>query len=70
MKLQFDVFGKLSIRLVKRPTGWLVSQVCEGTLRPLNIPIPSGATPEEIAVILDDHFHELAGPGDVVTRVQ
>lgn len=66
----FDVYGKFELEVVRCDGRWIVYRRERGKRRPFtDAVIPDFLPTEEIATHLDDLLHELAGPGDVVRRI-
>jgi len=58
--LTFDVFGR-QMTVVPGSDGWKAYwSGSDGKRRPADIEIPSGISADEIAIFLDDLFHEYA----------
>jgi hypothetical protein len=70
-KLRFDVYGRFIIELCNERGAWQAYRVSEGKrVRDYDVVIPADLAPAEIAVYLDDLFHEWARPGQEVRQVQ
>ena len=68
---RYDVYGRLRIR-VRRDSGrWVVEEVGADGKRRLrhDVLIPAEAAEAEIPGFLEAAFHEMARPGDGITRL-
>jgi hypothetical protein len=65
--MRFDIYGRFELEVVRENGRWAVYRVGLGA-RSLDdgIIVPASLQPEEIAIYLDDLFHELAGRGQTV----
>lgn len=68
--MRFDIYRRLQLDVVREAGQWAVYQSVAGKrVRGGEIVIPADVTEAELAAYLDDLYHEMARPGDVVTRV-
>ncbi len=69
-QLEFDIYGRFTLRLVRAGGGWRAFRRGEGLSRPeRGLLIPDSLPVEELATFLDDFYHELALPGQEVRRL-
>lgn len=65
--MEFDIYGRFRLQVVRENDRWVAYRTGVGTrAREPGIVIPPDMGHAEIAAYLDDLFHELAGPGEVV----
>lgn len=68
--MKFDVYGRLQIEIVREGESWTAYQLEPGKRIALHdFSIPAWMSTDEIAVYLDDIYHEMGGPGDVVRAI-
>lgn len=68
--MRFDIYRRLQLEVVREAGQWAVYGAAAGKrVRADDIVIPADVTEEELAAYLDDLYHEMARPGDLVTRV-
>jgi len=68
--VRFDIYGHYELDVVREGANWKIFELGAGTRVPLNsVIIPADIDENEIAIYLDDLFHELARPGQVVRRI-
>ena len=68
--MRFGVYGHYELEIVRELSEWKVFKLGVGTRVPLNdVAIPADMQQHEIAPYLDDLFHELAKPGQIIRRV-
>ena len=68
--MKFDVYGRLQIEVVRDGESWTAYQLEPGKRIALHdFSIPAWMSADQIAVYLDDIYHEMGGPGDVVRAV-
>ncbi|WP_374357990.1 hypothetical protein [Chitinimonas sp.] len=64
MLLRFDLYGRQQIAIRREGDGWRAYRPGNGTLVPMaELPIPAGLAAAELAIYLDDIFHEMGEPG-------
>ena len=65
--MKFDIYGRFELEVLRENDVWVVYRVGLGVRsRDDGLIIPPSLQPEEIAIYLDDLFHELAGRGQSV----
>ena len=66
--MKFDIYGRFQLEIQRQNANWVVYRIELGKRAKLDdIVIPATLEePQEIAIYLDDLFHELSGPGDSV----
>jgi hypothetical protein len=65
--VQFDVYGRFRLEVAREHNRWVVCRLAPGKrIRDDDIVIPRSLLGHELATFLDDHYHELATPGDKV----
>lgn len=68
--MRFDIYGRFQIEVRQESDRWAVYRLEYGKRAPIHdVIIPATMAADEIAIYLDDIYHELAGPGDQVTLV-
>ena len=68
--MRFDIYRRLQLDIVREAGQWAVYQSVAGKrVRADEIVIPADVTEEELAAYLDDLYHEMWRPGDIVARV-
>jgi len=69
--MKFDVFGRFQLEVQREGELWVAYRLSPGKRTPLDdLVIPPTFDAAEIAVYLDDLYHEAARPGDVVRLVE
>lgn len=71
--MRFDCYGRFVLDVERLPSGgWRVLQVGDEGKRRLrvDVAIPPHVREDELATWLDDLFHEHAGPGRAIRRVE
>jgi hypothetical protein len=69
--MKFDVYGRFRLEVVRDGDGWVAYRLDPGKRTKLNdLIIPPSVEAGEIAVYLDDIYHEAAKPGDIVRMVK
>jgi len=69
-QLEFDIYGRFTLRLVRADGSWRAVRKGEGLSRPEHgLVIPDDLPAEELAAFLDDFYHESALPGQEVRRL-
>jgi len=65
--MKFDIYGRFELEVLRENDVWVVYRVGLGVRsRDDGLIIPPSLQPEEIAIYLDDLFHELACRGERV----
>ena len=65
--MKFDVYGRFRLEVQRENDSWVVYRLGLGKRVKLNhVIIPNTLEESEIAIFLDDVFHELSGPGQSV----
>ena len=68
--MRFDIYGKSKLDIVRDGDRWKVYALGEGKRTLLgDVVIPPEITEHEVAIYLDDLFHELARPGQTIRRI-
>jgi hypothetical protein len=68
--MRFDIYGHYELDVVREGASWRLFKLGPGTRTPLNsVIIPANIEENEIGIYLDDLFHELARPGQVVRLI-
>lgn len=68
--MKFDVYGRFRIEVRRQHGAWFAVRHDAGKRVPLDeLVIPPDLPEEELAVYLDDIFHEYGGPGQSVERL-
>ncbi|WP_312474530.1 hypothetical protein ABFG95_02100 [Achromobacter sp. HNDS-1] len=68
--MRFDIYRRLQLDIEREAGQWAVYQSVAGKrVRAGEIVIPADVAEDELATYLDDLYHEMARPGDSVTRV-
>ena len=66
----FSIYKRFEIEILRKEGGWQAYRRSNGIRQPEpELIIPPELTEEELAVYLDDVFHEYAGPGDELVRL-
>ena len=69
--MKFDVYGRFRIEVVRKEDRWVAYRLEPGKRIKLpELALPSSLKEAEIAEFLDDLYHEMARPGQVVREVQ
>jgi len=65
--MKFDIYGRFELEVLRENERWIAYRVGLGIRsRDDGVIIPPSLQAEEIAIYLDDLFHELAGRGQTV----
>lgn len=65
--MKFDVYGRFRLEVQRENDAWAVYRIELGRrVKANDLIIPNGLEASEIAIFLDDMFHELSGPGQRV----
>lgn len=68
--MRYDVYGRFQIEVHQYEGRWKAFKLALGKKRELkDIAFPEDMREDEIAIYLDDLFHELARPGDSVKLI-
>ena len=68
--MKFDVYGRLQIEVIREGESWMAYRLAPCNRIALHdFSIPVWMSIEEIAVYLDDIYHEMGGSGDVVRPI-
>jgi hypothetical protein len=69
--MKFDVYGRFQLEVQREGELWVAYRLSPGKRAKVNdLVIPSSFDAAEIAVYLDDLYHEAARPGDLVRIVE
>ena len=69
--MKFDVFGRFKLEVVRERDGWVAYRLELGKRIKLpELAIPATLEASEIATYLDDLYHEMGGPGQIVRELQ
>ncbi len=62
--MRFNIYGRFHLEVRREQGRWMAYRLTSGTRVPEEeLVIPAELGEHELAVYLDDIFHELAGPG-------
>ena len=68
--MRFDIYRQFQVEVVRESSRWKIYKLGLGIRIALNgIVLPDELREDEIAIFLDDMFHEMARPGDSVRRI-
>jgi len=68
--VRFDIYGYYELEVIREGDEWKVYNLGAGKRVLLNdVLIPTEVQQHEIAIYLDDLFHELAKPGQTIRRI-
>lgn len=68
--MRFDIYGRFELEVVREQGGWVAYRRAGGIRYPDHDVVPPLELDEdEMAGFFDDLFHELAGPGQRVRRL-
>jgi hypothetical protein len=68
--MKFDIYGRFQIEVRRENDVWEAYQVTPGRRAKVDeLIIPAALGADEIAIYLDDIYHEMAGLGQNVTQV-
>ena len=67
--MKFDVYGRFRLEVMRENNEWVVYRLGAGTRAKSELVIPSWVTAAGVAAYLDDLFHELSGPNDLVREL-
>lgn len=66
--MKFDVYGRFTIEVVREGDAWVAYMIEPGKrIKMPEIGIPGILEPSEIAMFLDDLFHEKSRPGQTIS---
>ena len=66
-RMGFDVYGRFELEVRREGQGWVAYRLGSGLRRRDDeVVLPASMSAAEVATYLDDLFHELAGPGQVI----
>ena len=69
--MKFDIFGRFKLEVVREQDQWVAYRLEPGKrMKVPELAIPAMLEPLEIAEYLDDLYHEMAKPGQVVREIQ
>lgn len=69
--MKFDIYGRFQVEVRREDNTWVVYRTETGKRTRLHdVVIPDDLELSEIAIYLDDIFHEYAGTGQYVERIQ
>jgi len=62
--MRFNIYGRFRLEVRREQGRWMAYRLTSGTRVPEDeLVIPAELAEDELAIYLDDIFHELAGPG-------
>lgn len=65
--MRFNIYGRFQVEVRRENEAWVVYRAGLGKRTQLNdVVVPAIVAEDELAIYLDDVFHELAGFGDNV----
>jgi len=68
--MKFDIYGKFQLLIRREEQKWRVYKIGNGLQMPVHdLIIPSEVLPEDLALFLDDFYHEAATPGTKVCEI-
>ena len=68
--MKFDVYGRFQVEVKRENDAWEAYQVTPGKRAKVDeLVIPAALEADEIAIFLDDIYHEMAGLGQNVKRI-
>jgi hypothetical protein len=68
--MKFNIYGRFQVEVRRENGEWLVYRADSGKRTRLNdVMIPADVTAPDIAIYLDDVFHEYAGIGQSVEQL-
>lgn len=71
LEMRFDIHRRFQVEVLRVGEDWVAFRLGDGTRVPLpDVMIPANTEPEALASVLDDVFHEYAGPGTAVRRLE
>jgi len=67
--VKFDIYRRFQLVILREGDQWVVYDAQPGKRVRNNLVIPADVAADELPAYLDDIYHELARPGDIVTQV-
>ncbi|MDS4071773.1 MAG: hypothetical protein RKL24_01335 [Defluviicoccus sp.] len=68
--MRFDIYGRFELELVREQDRWVAYRRAGGVrYRDHDVVLPPELEEQDVIGFLDDLFHELAGPGQSVRRL-
>jgi len=68
--MKFDIYGRFQLDIHREGAAWAAYRTDAGKrVRIAELAIPPALSADELAGYLDDVYHELARPGDRVSRI-
>jgi len=68
--MRFNIYGRFRLEVRREQGRWMAYRLTSGTRVPDDeLVIPAELAEDELAIYLDDIFHELAGPGQSIEVV-
>jgi hypothetical protein len=68
--MKFDIYGRFRIEVVHDGGRWIAYRLEPGKrIRAHDLVFPESLEETDIAIYLDDLFHEMAGPGQTVQEI-
>ncbi|MCY1208203.1 hypothetical protein D9M72_198220 [compost metagenome] len=68
--MKFDIYGRFQLDIHREGGAWAAYHSVAGKRVPASdLAIPPEMSADELAEYLDDIYHELAGPGDRISRI-
>lgn len=68
--MKFDIYGRFQVDILREDSAWIAYRIEGGKRARLDeVVVPPELEAGELAVYLDDLFHELAGFGQEVERM-
>lgn len=68
--MRFDIYGRFELEVIREDGRWIIHRLEHRRRRKVSdFVIPSELRADEIATYLDDMFHEWAGHGDIIRRI-
>ena len=65
--MRLDVYGRFHLEVLRENDCWVVYRLAPGKrMRDPTLVIPASLAPAEVPGYIDDLYHELSGPGEVV----
>jgi hypothetical protein len=69
--MRFNIYGRFQVEVRRESDAWIAYRAENGKRARLNdVVIPSDLNANDIAIYLDDIFHEYAGIGQTVELIQ
>lgn len=68
--MKLDVYGRFRLEVARENDCWVAYRLGPGKrLHDPTLVIPASLQPAEVPVYIDDLYHEISGPGEVVRIV-